>query len=134
MPADKIELITPVGRAWEPVIRMVLGGIADRLDLGFDELDDLQLAVERLPAEGDPPGPGPPQDPVTLSFELMASGVRTRVGPLRDAALATALQGPPPGPGELTLPRILQTVVDSYGVEEVADGHLVVRLEKAVRR
>jgi hypothetical protein len=127
MPADRIELKTPVGRAWEPVIRMVLGGIADRLDLGFDELDDLQLAVERLLAEGDP------QDPVTLSFELMGSGVRTRVGPLRDAALATALQGPPPGPGELTLPRILQTVVDSYGVEEVADGHLVVRLEKAVR-
>ena len=127
MPADMIELKTPVGRAWEPVIRMVLGGIADRLDLGFDELDDLQLAVERLLAEGDP------QDPVTLSFELLESGVRTRVGPLRDAALATALQGPPPGPGELNLPRILSTVVDSYGVEEVADGHLVVRLEKAVR-
>ena len=128
MPADMIELTTPIGRAWEPVVRMVLGGIADRLDLGFDELDDLQLAVERLLAEGDP------QDPVTLSFELLNRGVRTRIGPLRDSALATALQGPPPGPGELTLPRILQTVVDSYGVEEVADGHLVVRLEKAVRR
>jgi hypothetical protein len=106
---------------------MVLGGIADRLDLGFDELDDLQLAVERLLAEGDP------QDPVTLSFELLARGVRTRIGPLRDSALAAALQGPDPAPGELTLPRILRTVVDSYGVEEVADGHLVVRLEKAVR-
>ena len=122
MPSDRIELMTPIGRAWEPVIRMVLGGIADRLDLGFDELDDLQLAVERLLAEGDP------QDPVTLSFEMVdGRGVRTRVGPLRDAALAGALQGPPPGPGELTLPRILQTVVDSYGVEEVADGTLVVR-------
>ena len=128
MSADRIDLTTPIGRAWEPVVRMVLGGIADRLDLGFDELDDLQLAVERLLAEGDP------QDPVTLSFELLGGrGVRTRVGPLRDSALATALQGPEPGPGELTLPRILQTVVDSYGVEEVADGHLVVRLEKAVR-
>ncbi|MGH3016048.1 MAG: Gfo/Idh/MocA family protein, partial [Gaiellaceae bacterium] len=60
-------------------------------------------AVERLLAEGDP------QDPVTLSFELLDRGVRTRVGPLRDSALASALQGPPPGPGELTLPRILQT-------------------------
>jgi hypothetical protein len=127
MPADRIELKTPVGRAWEPVVRMVLGGIADRLDLGFDELDDLQLAVERLLAEGDP------QDPVTLSFELVERGVRTRIGPLRDAALAAALQDPDPRPGELTLPRILKTVVDSYGVEEVADGHLVVRLEKAVR-
>ena len=127
MQADRIELSTPVGRAWDPVVRMVLGGIADRLDLGFDELDDLQLAVERLLAEGDP------QNPVTLSFELSPGGVRTRIGPLRDTALAEALQGPEPPPGELTLPRILSTVVDSYGVEEVADGHLVVRLEKLVR-
>ncbi|GAC1527435.1 MAG: hypothetical protein NVS2B6_15180 [Thermoleophilaceae bacterium] len=127
MSGDRIELTTPLGRAWEPVVRMVLGGIADRLDLGFEELDDLQLAVERLLAEGDP------QDPVTLSFELVSGGVRARVGPLRGEAMAEALQGPEARPGELTLPRILSTVVDSYGVEEVDDGHLVVRLEKAVR-
>jgi hypothetical protein len=106
---------------------MVLGGIADRLDLGFDQLDDLQLAVERLLAEGDP------QNPITLSFEIHDSGVRTRIGPLRDTALAEALQGPEPPPGELTLPRILSTVVDSYGVENASEGRLVVRLEKAVR-
>ena len=128
MPRDRIELTTPVGRAWEAVVRMVLGGIADRLDLGFDQLDDLQLAVERLLAEGDP------KDPVSLSFELTEGGVRARIGPLRSAALAEALQGPEPPPGELTLPRILSTVVDSYGVEHVEDGHLVVRLEKLVRR
>ena len=126
MQPDRIALETPTARGWEPVFRLVLGGIADRLDLGFDELDDLQLAVERLLAEGDP------QDPVTLSFELLGRGVRTRIGPLRDAALASALQEPP-SPGELNLPRILQTVVDSYGVEEVADSQLVVRFEKAVR-
>ena len=128
MPRDRIELTTPVGRAWEAVVRMVLGGIADRLDLGFDQLDDLQLAVERLLAEGDP------KDPVSLSFELTDGGVRVRLGPLRDSALAEALQGPEPPPGVLTLPRILSTVVDSYGIEEVADGHLIVRLEKRVRR
>lgn len=127
MPRDRIELTTPVGRAWEAVVRMVLGGIADRLDLGFDQLDDLQLAVERLLIEGDP------KDPVSLSFELTEHGVRARIGPLRDTALAEALQGPEPPPGELTLPRILSTVVDSYGVEEVSDGHLIVRLEKMVR-
>jgi hypothetical protein len=127
MPPDLIELTAPIGRDWEAVIRMVMGGIADRLDLGFDELDDLQLAVERLLAEGNP------ENPVTLSFEIHEKGVRTRIGPLRDAALAEALQGPEPPPGELTLPRILSTVVDSYGVEEVADGKLVVRLEKLVR-
>ena len=125
--SDRIELTTPVGRAWDPVIRLVLGGIGDRLDLGFDELDDLQLAVERLLAEARL------EDRVTLSFEILERSVRVRIGPILTGAVAEALQGPPAKPGELTLGRILQTVVDSYGVEEVADGHLVVRLEKAVR-
>ena len=126
--SDRIELVTPVGRAWDPVIRLVLGGIGDRLDLGFDELDDLQLAVERLLAEARF------EDRVTLSFEILDRSVRVRIGPILTGAVAEALQGPPARPGELTLGRILQTVVDSYGVEQVEDGHMVVRLEKAVRR
>jgi hypothetical protein len=126
--SDRIELTTPVGRAWDPVIRLVLGGIGDRLDLGFDELDDLQLAVERLLAEARL------EDRVTLSFEILERSVRVRIGPILTGAVAEALQGPPSKPGELTLGRILQTVVDSYGVEKVEDGHMVVRLEKAVRR
>jgi hypothetical protein len=126
--SDRIELTTPVGRAWDPVIRLVLGGIGDRLDLGFDELDDLQLAVERLLAEARL------EDRVTLSFEILERSVRVRIGPILTGAVAEALQGPPAKPGELTLGRILQTVVDSYGVEKVEDGHMVVRLEKAVRR
>jgi hypothetical protein len=126
--SERIELSTPVGRAWDPVIRLVLGGIGDRLDLGFDELDDLQLAVERLLAEARF------EDRVTLSFEVLERSVRVRIGPILTGAVAEALQGPEARPGELTLGRILQTVVDSYGVEQVEDGHMVVRLEKAVRR
>ena len=126
--SDRIELVTPVGRAWDPVIRLVLGGIGDRLDLGFDELDDLQLAVERLLAEASF------EERVTLTFEILERSVRVRIGPILTGAVADALQGPPAKPGELTLGRILQTVVDSYGVEKVEDGHMVVRLEKAVRR
>jgi hypothetical protein len=125
---DRIELVTPLGRQWDPVIRLVLGGIADRLDLGFEELDDLQLAVERLLADARF------EDRVTLSFEILDKSVRLRIGPLLTGAVADALQQPDARPGELTLGRILQTVVDSYGVEKVEDGHMVVRLEKAVRR
>jgi hypothetical protein len=125
--ADRIDLVAPPGKAWEPVIRLVLGGIAERLQLGFDELDDLQLAVERLLAEA-----GDDTSAVSLSFELGERGVRTRIGGLQERAVADALQGPQP-PGELTLKRILETVVDSFGVEEAADGKLLVRLEKVVR-
>jgi hypothetical protein len=125
---DTIELTTPVDRAWDPVVRLVLGGIADRIDLPFEQLDDLQLAVERLRAEAGP------QESLKLSIELTGGSIRVRLGPLRERAIADALQGPEPAPGELTLRRILDTVVDSFGVEEAADGNLVVRLEKLVRR
>ena len=126
MPPDTIRLVTPPGRAWHPVVRLVLGGVADRLGLGFEELDDLQLAVERLLLEsGD-------QETVALSLEIVDHGVRLRVGPLRERAIAVALQAEPE-PGELNLRRILETVVDSFGVEEAEDGELVVRLEKLVK-
>ena len=125
---DTIELTTPVDRAWDPVVRLVLGGIADRIDLPFEQLDDLQLAVERLRAEAGP------QESLKLSIELTGGSIRVRLGPLRERAIADALQGPEPAPGELTLRRVLETVVDSFGVEEFADGELVVRLEKRVRR
>jgi hypothetical protein len=123
--AELVELEAPVGREWEPVFRLVLGGVADRLGLGFEELDDLQLAVERLLAEAGG------QSSVKLVLELAPGYVRTHVGPLREAAIADALQGPS-DPGVLNLRRVLDTVVDAFGVEQAADGELVVRLEKRV--
>ena len=127
MPVETVELQTPVGRDWGAVVRLVLGGIGDRLDLGIDDLDDLQLAVERLLAEAGAQGS------VKLSFELSDGRVRTHVGPLAEAAITEALQGPEPPSGELTLRQILATVVDSYGVEQVEDEGLYVRLEKDTR-
>ena len=85
----RIELITPVGRAWQAVFRMVLGGVADRLDLGFDQLDDLQLAVERLLAEG------ARRDARPARHSSWRTGVATRIGPLRDWSRRRS-QGPPP--------------------------------------
>lgn len=126
-PSGRVELVTPAGRAWEPVMRLVLGGIANRLDLRFEQLDDLQLAIERLLVEAGPP------DVVRMSFELTEGGVRTTVGPLRESVIAHALQGPQPERGELNLRRILETVVDSFGVE-VASGGLMVRLDKVTNR
>ncbi len=128
MTAETVQLELPAGRDWNAVTRMVLGGIGDRLDLGFDEIDDLQLAVERLLAEASAQGS------VKLSVELSEGRVRARVGPLAESAVAEALQGPEPAPGELGLRRILATVVDSYGVEAAGEEGLYVRIEKLVTR
>jgi hypothetical protein len=121
---ERIELETPLAGAFQPVVRLIIGGVAERVDFGFEEIDDLQLAVERLLAEAGREGT------VRLSFEVGEGHVRTRVGPLRERAIADALRDGEPPPGELTLKRILQTVVDSFGVEDVAGDEIVVRLEK----
>jgi hypothetical protein len=121
---ERIELEAPPGGDFQPVVRLIIGGIAERVDFAFEEIDDLQLAVERLLAEADQVGS------VHLSFEVGESSIRTRVGPLSENAIADALRDGAVQPGHLTLRRILETVVDSFGVEESADGRVVVRLEK----
>lgn len=123
MATDRIEVKAPLEGDFQGVIRMVIGGIAERSGFGFEELDDLQLAVERLLATTDADGS------VRLRFDVGERSVRLRVGPLRESALAEALQGAE-APGTLTLRRVLETVVDSYGVEVSPEGEIVVRLEK----
>lgn len=128
MAADRISLEAPLDGAFKPVVRLIVGGVAERADFGFEAMDDLQLAVERLLAEAGADGE------VRLSFELKGDGIRTRIGPLHERGIAEALQDPDGEPGTLPLGRILSTVVDSYGVEQAAEGQIVVRLEKLVRR
>ena len=121
---ERIDLEAPLSGDFHAVVRLIIGGIAERVDFAFEEIDDLQLAVERLLAEAGTVGT------VRLSFEVAANGIRTRVGPLSEAKVAEALRDGEAMPGELTLRRILQTVVDSFGVDEADDGRIVVRLEK----
>jgi anti-sigma regulatory factor (Ser/Thr protein kinase) len=121
---ERIDLEAPLSGDFQAVVRLIIGGIAERVDFAFEEIDDLQLAVERLLAEAGQVGS------VCLSFEVGQSSIRTRVGPLSESAVADALSDGDVPPGQLTLGRILQTVVDSFGVEDAGEGAIVVRLEK----
>jgi hypothetical protein len=122
--SEQITFKAPLDGAFRPVVRLIVGGIAERANFGFEAMDDLQLAIERLLVEAGSDGA------VELSFELREGGIRTNVGPLHEKGLAEALQDPDNQPGSLSLGRILSTVVDSYGVQEVSGGDIVVRLEK----
>lgn len=124
---EQVQLEAPLEGAFGAVVRLIVGGIAERADFGFEEMDDLQLGIERLLAEAGAAGR------VRLSFELGPAGIRTRIGPLRERGLAAALQRED-APGSLTLRRVLDTVVDSFGVEESSDGEITVRLEKLADR
>jgi hypothetical protein len=121
---DRVEIDVPLDLAFQGVLRLVVGGIAEQANFGFEAMDDLQLAIERLLAEtgGD--------DRVKISFELGDGVVRTRIGPLREGSLASALQESNGDTTTLSLARILSTVVDSFGVEPATDGEIMVRLEK----
>jgi hypothetical protein len=121
---ERIDLEAPLSGDFQAVVRLIIGGIAERVDFAFEEIDDLQLAVERLLAEAGQVGS------VCLSFEVGDASIRTRVGPLSEDAVAEALKDGDAPPGQLTLPRILNTVVDSFGVEDAGEGEIVVRLEK----
>jgi hypothetical protein len=121
---ERIDLEAPLAGDFHAVVRLIIGGIAERVDFAFEEIDDLQLAVERLMAEAGTVGS------VRLSFEVGERSIRTRVGPLSERKVLAALRDGDAPPGELTLGRILQIVVDSFGIEEVDEDRIVVRLEK----
>ena len=121
---DRIALEAPLDSAVGAVIRLIVGGIAERAGFGFEDMDDLQLAIERLLAEAGLEGR------VALAFELGDDQICAHVGPLRAQRVSAALQDLDESPGRLTLARILATVVSSFGVEAVADGQVVGRLEK----
>ena len=122
--AERIDLEAPLAGDFQAVVRLIVGGIAERVDFAFEKIDDLQLAVERLLAEAGTAGT------VCLSFEVGEDRIRTRIGPLSQEKVAEALQDGEFVPGQLTLRRILETVVDSFGVDKGDSGGIVVRLDK----
>jgi hypothetical protein len=121
---ERVEIDAPLDLAFQGVVRLVVGGIAEQANFGFEAMDDLQLAIERLLAETETDGR------VKISFELSDGAVRTRIGPLREGSLIAALQESNGDTTTLSLARILSAVVDSFGVEPATDGQIMVRLEK----
>ena len=123
---DEIRLTLPADREFFRVAHLVLGGLAVRLNLTFESLEDLQLALdgllEREPGDGE----------VTVCVTVKAGEIETLVGPISDhAGLSAELEG---GPGDgVTLRRILDAVVDDVAVEP-RDGTHWVRVTKRVER
>jgi hypothetical protein len=123
--SERIDLEAPLSGDFQPVVRLIIGGIAERVDFAFEEIDDLQLAVERLLAETCT------VDTVKLSFEVGDRSIRASIGPLSPNRVSDALGSSAGRPDGVTLRRVLQTVVDSFGVDDSGDGHATVMLEKA---
>ena len=114
MTGDEIILTIPREEPFHEVAHLVLGGVAARLDLTFESIDDLETALdavlERASADGD----------VTVQLRLADGAIVTRVGPFAADRLRAELERD--APDDVTLRRVLDTVVDRYELD--ADGWL----------
>jgi hypothetical protein len=117
MTGDQITLTIPREPPFHEVAHLVLGGVAARLNLTFESLDDLETALdavlERAAPEGD----------VTVQLRLEEGAIVARVGPFTTEPLRVELARE--ASGDVTLRRVLDTVVDRYELD--ADGWLELR-------
>lgn len=128
--SDCVRLTIPRARRYYGVARLVVGGVAARLDLSYEYLEDVQVALESV-IGNDAYAFG---DSVTLEVALDAGAMQVRVGPLDGGRLAPDLERDDPGgDGEIGLKRLLGTVVEAAELER-RDGGDWLRLRKPLPR
>jgi hypothetical protein len=120
---DEITLTLPSDEAFHPVAHLVLGGLAARLDLTIEHLQDLELAVDTLLGRAG-------ASDVTLLVRVLDGELRTLVGPF--ASIREELDHGRSGEA-LDLRRILATVCDGVGILD-RDGGQWVELTKRVEQ
>jgi hypothetical protein len=122
MTGDEIVLTIPREQSFHEVAHLVLGGVAARLNLSFESLDDLETALdavlERAAEDGE----------VTVKLRLSDHAIHATVGPFSAEGLRAELARE--SAGDVDLRRVLDTVVDSFEVDQ--DGWL--KLTKHVEK
>jgi hypothetical protein len=117
--SDEIELVLPAQEDFHHIARLVVGGLAARLELTYEQLEDMEVALDALLRCRDDEGD------LTVGLAVDGDSVRTTVGPFADGALDELDSDS----SSLGLRRVLETVTDSVEVEQ-RDGGSWVRLTK----
>jgi hypothetical protein len=104
---DEITLVIPAQEDFRRIAHLVLGGLGARADLTYEDLDDLQTALDALLGRRDDNGE------MHVRFDVHDDSVRSTVGPFAEAQL-DELESDSPALG---LRRVLETVVDGFEVE-----------------
>jgi hypothetical protein len=116
---EEIRLVIPAEEDFRPIAHLVTGGLALRLDLTYDALEDLQVALDALLGLRDD------EDDLVVSLGVGKGTLHASVGPFGGGSLRELDEED----GELGLRRVLETVADSYEVEE-RDGGSWIELTK----
>ena len=119
--SDEIRLVLPAQEDFHHIAHLVTGGLGARLELTYEQLEDLQVALEALLACRDDDGD------ISVGIAVDVSRVRTTVGPFTDSAIAE-LDADGDGFG---LRRVLETVSDTLEVDR-RDGGAWVELSKGM--
>jgi anti-sigma regulatory factor (Ser/Thr protein kinase) len=117
--SDEITLVVPAQEDFRPIVHLVIGGLAVRLDLTMDALEDLQVALDALLARRDDEGD------VVVQVVFDDQVMRATVGPLPSAILEDIERDG----NELGLRRVLETVCETFELEE-RNGEAWVELTK----
>ena len=117
MTPDEVTLTLPSRKDFYRIAHLVLGGLAVRLELTYEQLEDLQLALASVLSEREPDGE------LTVTLRVEEGAIRTVVGPFSAGRLQAAIEQ---AAGEhLDLRRLLETVCDEVAVEERDDGEWI---------
>ena len=109
---EEIRLVIPAEEDFRPIVRLVAGGLASRLEVTYDDLEDIQVAVDAVLALRDDDGD------VTVVFRAEPGTVRVAIGPFEPDALDPSAASD----GGLDLQRVLETVCDTHEFESRDDG------------
>ena len=122
MSADEITLTLPRERPFFAVAHLVLGGLAVRLDLSVDQLEDLRVALDELLGQHES------EQDVTLTVRVDEGELEAVVGPFDESMTSELARD---GGGGVGLRRVLEAVMDKVELTERA-GRPWVALTKAV--
>jgi anti-sigma regulatory factor (Ser/Thr protein kinase) len=117
--SDQITLVLPAQEDFHHIAHLVVGGLGARLELTYEQLEDLQVALEALLSCRDDDGT------ISVGIAVDDDRVRTTIGPFSTDALSDL----DADDGDLGLRRVLETVSDSVEVDE-RDGGAWVELSK----
>jgi anti-sigma regulatory factor (Ser/Thr protein kinase) len=121
---DRVTLRLPREHSFLSVAHLVVGGLAVRLNLSFDQLEDLQVALAELLEQRES------DEEITISVQISGDMIEVELGPF-DETLTTELARADGGDDEVGLRRVLETVVDEIDVAH-RDGKPWIALRKRV--
>ena len=122
---DEIRLTIPGEDDFQRIAHLVVGGLAVRLDVTFENLEDIHLALERLLEHC------PEEREVTVAVRVHDDELEAYVGPFPGGTLRRELERDA-GDG-VGLRRILDTLTDGFGVAD-RDGEEWAELHKRLHR